>query len=220
MLTKSESLKKIFQIIGAITGLTALVIQFYLTVTNSHESGLSYLSGVIIFFSYNTILTNLLVLICFINLILKRNSMPSLFFSSSVVQTGILVYILIVGLVYHFVLASAWNPKGIALFADVLLHYVVPTFYFVYWLLFTEKGKQRYVNCFKWQIYPVTYVIYVLIRGEISGRYPYFFLEANVHGYGDVLVNIFFVAMGYVIVGAVVVSIDKLIFNLSKKNNN
>ena len=38
-----------------------------------------------------------------------------------------------------------------------------------------------------WQVFPLLYLIYVLVRGAIVGWYPYPFLDpAKVNGYGNV----------------------------------
>ncbi len=202
--------KKGCRIIGALTGIIALVIQFYLTIAYSPESGLSYLQSVIKFFSFMTILTNILVTLTYLIPLLSPESKLGLYLESPFSESGVLVYILIVGIIYHLILANVWNPKGLQLFADILLHTVIPFMYLIYWILFTEKGTQKYVNCIKWLIYPLIYVIYILIRGALSGMYPYPFLNVTVLGFTSVLQNIFLITLCYVIIGAFIIFADRL----------
>lgn len=166
-----------------------------------------------------TILTNILVALVYVIPLFNPNSKAGLFFSKSRIQSGILVYILIVFLIYHFILAHQWNPQGWEKIADNLLHYVVPFLYLVFWILFAEKGVQVFINSIKWLIYPFAYVIYILIRGEISGLYPYPFLNVYKLGYSKVLINIFYVSIAYIVVGLIVIVLDKLFSKYFIKQN-
>jgi hypothetical protein len=38
--------------------------------------------------------------------------------------------------------------------------------------------------------YPAAYLVYVLMRGEVSGVYPYFFIDVRNLGYDGVLLNV------------------------------
>ncbi|MEP7146142.1 MAG: Pr6Pr family membrane protein [bacterium] len=211
MFIESKRARNIYQFVGAIVGLVTLSLQLYLTVSGSPASGLTYLAGIIKFFSYMTILTNILVVLSYIIPLLGRNSMLSLFFSNPTVLSGVLVYIAIVGIAYHFLLAHLWDPKGLGLVADIMLHYVIPCIFFIYWILFVEKKMQKFINSLKWLIFPLMYVIYILIRGEISGNYPYPFLDVSQLGYTSVFKNIFFLMIGYIVLGIVVVGMDKFL---------
>ncbi|MEO8664847.1 MAG: Pr6Pr family membrane protein [Ignavibacteria bacterium] len=211
MFISSKLARTIFQTLGATIGLVALCLQFYLTVSIAPGSGLTYLGGIIVFFGFMTILTNILVVLSYLIPLSGRNSMLSIFFSNQTVLSGILVYIFVVGIAYHFLLADQWNPKGLALITDLLLHYIVPCLYFVYWILFVKKGSQKFMNSIKWLVYPLLYIIYILIRGAISGLYPYHFIDVNILGYGEVFKNIFFLMIAYIVFGIVVVLFDKFV---------
>ncbi len=201
----------IYQAIGAVIGLAALGLQFYLTVFISPETSQTSINGVVKFFSYMTILTNILVVLSYLIPLIGRNSMLSLFFSNPTVLSGILVYIAMVGIAYNFLLAHLWDPQGTGLLADILLHYVVPCVYFIYWILFVEKKLQKFINSAKWLIYPLIYIIFVLILGAISDYYPYPFLNITELGYASVFKNVFFLMIGYILLGLLVVLVDKFL---------
>jgi len=40
-----------------------------------------------------------------------------------------------------------------------------------------------------WEIYPVIYGIYIILRGELIDKYPYPFFDVNVIGYPKALFN-------------------------------
>ena len=50
-------------------------------------------------------------------------------------------------------------------------------------------------------VYPLVYLVYVFVRGEIFGIYPYFFIDVGQIGYGSALRNSLGVLVAY---GAVV----------------
>lgn len=210
-----KNFEKAFQIVAGTISCFALCLQFYLIIYSAPEFGLDYLQATIKYFSFMTILTNILVALTYVIPLFKPNSKAGLFFSNPVIQSGVLVYILIVFLVYHFILSHQWNPQGWEKIADCLLHYVVPFLYLLFWLFFVVKGLQGFMNSIKWLIYPFAYVVYALIRGEISGLYPYFFLNISKLGFGKVLINIFYVTIAYIAVGIIVVVFDKLLSKYS-----
>jgi hypothetical protein len=134
------------------------------------------------YFSFFTILTNLLVALVFTAVAMRAAA-----FSSPSVQGGTAVYIAIVGIVYQLLLRQLWNPQGAQLLADMLLHAVIPLGYVVYWLIFAPRTGLRWMDAVVWLVYPGVYLIYVLARGAVSGLYPYPFVDVNVLGYAGVL---------------------------------
>jgi apolipoprotein N-acyltransferase len=105
------------------------------------------------------------------------------------VLTAILVYILTVGLTYNLILRSLWKPEGLQLLADNLLHSIIPVLYLVFWLIFVKKHTLQWNNFLPWLIYPLLYLIYVMIRGAIFGVYPYPFIDVAQIGYPKALLN-------------------------------
>lgn len=211
-------IKFLLQILGTIFGGFAVCGQLYLVVTNVPPTAGSYLSAVVRFFSYMTIWTNILVTLSFLYPLISPDSKAARFFTRPVVQTGLLLYICIVGLVYHFFLSIMWKPVGLQYFVDILLHYVVPVLYFLYWMLYAKKGALHYMNVMVWLIYPIIYIVYILTRGALTNTYPYPFLNVSKLGIGKVGVNMLGLTMLYVILGALIILVDKLIYRLYFKN--
>ena len=89
---------------------------------------------------------------------------------------GIAVYIFITGLVYFLILRYTWNPKGLPLVADVLLHYGMPLLYGIEWMLFTPKGFLHWQDALRWLVFPLGFVLWALFWGAIFGFYPYPFI--------------------------------------------
>jgi hypothetical protein len=141
------------------------------------------------FFSYFTILTNSLVAIYFVVSGLAGKSRLGKFFNRASVVTAITVYITIVGLVYQFILRNTWNPTGLQMIIDEMLHSVIPAGFILYWFFLTPKTDLSWKNVPSWMIYPIVYFILVVIRGELSGFYPYPFVDVAQLGLQRVLVN-------------------------------
>jgi len=195
---------RIYAAAGALFGWFALALQLYLVLVQS-RAGLAMLGAVITYFSFFTILTNLLVAAVFTAIAIQPAAGWVRFFLSPSLQAGTTVYIAIVGLVYQLLLRQLWNPQGAQWVADVLLHAVIPVGYVLYWLLFGPRTGLRWENAVGWLVYPGVYLVYVLARGAVSGLYPYPFVDVNVLGYGGVSARaaglmLVFLGMGLLVV--------------------
>ena len=199
---------RIYAVAGALVGWFALALQLYLVLVQSRP-GLAMLGAVITYFSFFTILTNLLVALVFSAIALRRPGGRVQFLSSPSVQAATTVYIVIVGVVYQLLLRQLWNPQGAAWVADFLLHSVVPAGYVLYWLLFAPRTGLRWKDAVQWLAYPGVYVVYVLVRGAVSGFYPYPFVDVKVLGYGRVSANAAVLMLVFLGMGLLVVAVAR-----------
>lgn len=202
---KSQSF---FLLVGTIIGWTAIILQFYLMLRNS----LTTIPEIIIrFFSFFTILTNILVTLCFT--ILYRNNKTKLhqFISRGKSLTAVAVYIFIVGLVYQIILRSTWTPEGLQLIVDELLHTFIPLYFIFYWVLFVPKNHLQWNDIPYWLIYPGLYLLYILSRGALSGFYPYPFMSVTNLGYETVFINSGILLGLFIAFSACFIGIGKLI---------
>lgn len=187
----------------------AIILQFYIMLNNSPAPGFSQLMLVANFFSYFTILSNLLVAVCLTACLFTPLSSAGKFFTRAEVQSAIAVYIFIVGLVYNLVLRNIWSPAGWQLVADNLLHVIVPVLFVWYWYLFVRDNKLQWKHLFYWLIFPAGYLIYTLIRGAFVNWYPYPFIDAGIIGYAKVSVNSLGVLVAILTAGSVIILLDK-----------
>ncbi|CAN5539657.1 Pr6Pr family membrane protein [soil metagenome] len=208
---KQESAaSKIFLFIIALLGWFALIAQGYINFT----SNVAPLPELIIrYFSYFTLLTNLLVAVCCTTLLLQPNSKLAAFFSKQNTLTAITVYIVIVGFIYNTILRFLWKPEGLQMIVDELLHSVIPALFLIYWLVFIPKFKLQWNSFFPWLIYPLLYIIYILIRGAFSGFYPYPFINAAAIGLKQAIINSVGIAMAFMLVSLIFISIGKRMKN-------
>ncbi len=170
-------------------GLFALIAQFILMLQN-RQAAIG--ETIIRFFSFFTILTNTLVMLYFANKVFPKQRLLS-FLDHKGSFTSTTVFILIVGLVYQFVLRSIWEPQGLQLIVDEMLHSIVPFYFLIYWAVYSEQSDFKYASTLRWLLYPVVYAIFVFIRGALSGFYPYPFLNVSEIGYAQALINVLFI---------------------------
>jgi len=192
----------IFMAIIALIAWFALVLQLYLNVTSGTPVALALLN----YFSYFTILTNILVAVGVSSALWANQTATGQFFSQTNVKAGTAIYIAIVGVVYFLLLRNTWNPQGLQKLADILLHYVTPLLYVSYWLAFAPKQTLRWKDAFLWLAYPLAYLIYALLRGVISGFYPYPFIDVHILGYPRVFLNAAVLTLVFLGLGLVAVA--------------
>ncbi len=196
---------RVFATVCALIAWSALLLQLYLSVRLAVANGKSVAEGVLIYFGYFTILTNILVALALSVPLVAPASAPGRFFARPSVATAIAAAITIVGLAYFFLLRHVWDPQGWHLVADVALHYVDPVLFLAYWWLAVSKSGLSWTDIPKWMLYPVGYFVYVLIRGGLTGLYPYYFIDVSALGYGPALVNALGMLVGFVVVAALLV---------------
>lgn len=195
----------------AITGWLALLLQFVLHVTNPLAPNVSFAELLIRFFSYFTILTNILVAVTMAAVALFPGTGFGRLLSRPSVQAAVAVYITIVGVVYSLFLRDVWDPAGWNAVADHALHDAVPVLYVAYWLIFAPKAGVSWADPIKWLIYPACYFGYSLIRGAIVGWYPYWFADVGFLGYPTALANAGYVLIAFAVVGFIYACVAKLI---------
>jgi hypothetical protein len=180
---------RVFALSLAVIAWLSVLLQCYLSLQLSTQKGMSIGGGLGIFFSYFTVLTNVLICVSLTLSLMSPSSAPGQWFSRPSVVAGIATSIAFVGLSYHFLLSKTWSPQGVHRLADVMLHYAIPALYVIYWWLDYSKAALRWIYPLFWSIYPTMYLVYALIRGSMVGSYPYPFIDADDLGYGRTLLN-------------------------------
>lgn len=165
----------------------ALVLQLLLMVQQA-DAGM-WLHAVVNYFSFFTILTNLLVACAATLPLLAPRSTVGHFFLRPSTQSAIAVYIAIVGVTYSLLLRHLWNPQGAQKVADVLLHDFVPALYIAFWVFMVPKFTLRWSDAVRWLAFPVVYMAYTLVRGFISHWYPYYFIDVDTIGLSRSLIH-------------------------------
>lgn len=197
-------MRKKIETIGFLLGWFAIITQFILTLQNRQAN---IPETIIRFFSYFTILTNIMVALFFTDRIFSSSAKQFGIFSKKGILTALTTFILIVGLVYQIVLRGMWEPKGMQFIVDELLHTVIPLYVLGYWIVFSTKGKINFRDAGIWLLYPVVYLLFVLARGSFSNYYPYPFLNIPEIGIEKVLFNSVLIVLLILFVMSILVGI-------------
>ena len=183
-----------------------LVLQLYLMLKNNADR--SVLQNLVNFFSYFTILTNILVALATTFSLLIPQTELGKFFSKPFTESALTVYIVMVGVIHFLLLRNIVELKGSDLLADTILHTVMPVLYLLYWLIFVPKGELRWRDSLQWLLFPFMYFMYVLIRGFIDCFYPYPFANVDQLGYAKALMNGGWVLFSFFICGLILSFMD------------
>jgi hypothetical protein len=185
-----------------------LVLQFVIVLTSEINQSLPVAERIIRYFSFFTILSNLIVAITTTAIAVFPDNK---FFSKPTVQAAVATYISIVGIVYSLFLRSVWNPQGWQAIADHTLHDVVPLAFVIYWIIAAPKSGISWLDPLKWLVYPAAYIIYSLSRGAFVDWYPYWFVDVTQLGYSVALTNTVLVLIAFVLIGLVYVGIARVL---------
>ncbi len=160
------------------------------------------------YFSFFTNITNLGLAVLITIIALNVAERPSSRRVASSLAAAFVVYIIVVGVIYVLFLRPKNGLTGLSLIADTIMHYVMPIAYPIFWLKFVRKCDLKPAQSWYWILYPLTYAILTLLRGRITGWYPYPFIDASHLGYPLVLVTVIAFTLLFKVLGLAVVWID------------
>jgi len=199
-----------FSVVVAVAAWSALLLQYVLLI-GSTLATLGPWFATLQFFSFFTILSNLLVALTTSFALVEARSRLGLFFTRATVRGAAALCIGVTGLIYFFVLSSTWAPTGLQWLVDKQLHYVVPILYLTWWLICAEHRLLRWSDPLRWLLFPAVYLGWTLLRGAWLNEYPYPFVDVGVIGYPSMLFNSVGVGALFALFGFVIVAIDRIL---------
>lgn len=107
--------------------------------------------------------------------------------------------------------------------ANLMVHLVVPLLMIADWALLEPKGRFMATYPLKWAVVPLGYYGFTLIASALGARYtdgalyPYFFMDADILGWGQALLNIALVAVAFVALGYCLYLADAWLGRLAAK---
>ena len=180
MLNKKQCIS--YKIFFALLGFAAVVTEISTLVERGTFNPVN-------FFSFFTIESNLLavvaLLVSAISVAANYSSKKLDFFRGAttlyMVTTGIIFSVLLAGIENATLTAVPWD--------NIVLHYIMPIVLAVDWILDRPKAVIQFRTACLWLLFPLVYFAYSIIRGSITGWYPYPFLNADMNGYGKLSVT-------------------------------
>ena len=203
--------------VGLGIGLIALALQLRLTIPARLDGGDSLLGAVVFFLSFFTILTNIGLVLVYTAALAPR-ALP-MWFGLPSSRAMLAALILLVMAVYHFVLAENWAPVGWFHVADVMLHYLTPIFYLIWWVLAPRKDIIGFGAIPRMIVVPIVYVVYIFIRGAIVDEYPYPFLDLNQFGPMTVAMNILVIVVLMTVLFLLAIIIENTLVRLRDRSS-
>ncbi|WP_049568680.1 Pr6Pr family membrane protein [Streptomyces sp. SBT349] len=165
--------------------------------------------------------SNVMVALCFLWLAAwpaprqERRQEAALF-----VRGAVTLYILITGIVYSLLLADGWDSYGLG---DTLAHVLVPAAVLTDWVVTGTNGTRNGASSdpsngpprrtwypLAWLAYLVCYVTTVLVRGSLTDRYPYYFLNPDSVGVDGLITHIAAFLVGFTVLGYAVLAAGRL----------
>jgi hypothetical protein len=167
------------------------------------------------YFTYFTILSNILVAVILTMLFLNPARDGKIF---RVLRLDTVLMITVTGVVYNLVLAADAKNVGWQVIANSLEHQITPIVTVAVWLLVGPRGWIN-MRTIAWAyVLPIGWLVFALIRGAIIGAYPYPFLDVVRYGYGTVLINVAGIVVFATVILAILWAVDKGLEKLAARS--
>lgn len=175
----------------------------------SRAAETGYGEALVYFWSYFTHLTNLWLVLVWLGAL---TAMPGLrWLARPAPRTSAATFITLVMGFYHFLLAPYLEMDGALQVATILLHYVAPVLFLVWWIALPDHGSLRWAQIPAMLLPGVAYVGWVLLRGAVTGDYPYAILDAGAAGYPAVGIGVAVLLVAVTAFAGLLVALDHLL---------
>ncbi|WP_299975898.1 Pr6Pr family membrane protein [Devosia sp. 66-22] len=171
------SLRLPFALLAIMIGLVGLALDFYVIAgVMGPPQNRSLLSFLVYYWSFLTNLSNTVLLLVYIADLSGARWLG--WFRDPVTKAGMAGIMMLVMFFYHFMLAPYLPelPQAIEI-SNILLHYVTPVLFVVWWAVWSSHGTLRYRDVPLMLVPGLAYVAYVELRGPLAGEYPYTILD-------------------------------------------
>jgi hypothetical protein len=208
------SVETAYRTLAGVIGLVSVAWLYGLVVLD----GGAVLSGTVRYFSFFTILTNLLAAAAMLLPVWAPESRAGIFLNRPAVRTAIVGYIVVVGVVYYALLRNVGNAQGWELFLNQVLHYVLPPMLVLDWLVFVPKHSLPWrigITCLG---FPAVYVVWTLAHGAATGWYPYPFLDVTELGYPQTMANLAGLVLAFLLLELALVAVGRALARLSSRS--
>jgi hypothetical protein len=119
------------------------------------------------------------------------------------------IMIVITGLGYHLLLAADNETTGLGVWTDLGLHTVVPIVTVVGWLAVGPRGLVTWQEVHRSLRIPAVWLVYALVRGQVTGEPVYPFMDVQTLGVGTVAVTLLVISAFALVLGLLLLGIDR-----------
>jgi hypothetical protein len=217
------SLRTLFAVVATAIGLVGLALDFHaimavMAVSPENPVARSVPNFLIYYFTFLTNLSNTALVLTYVAELTGWGWLS--WFRWPVTRAGMAGIMMLVMFFYHFMLAPYLPPVPVEItYSNILLHYVTPVLFLIWWLAFTSHGTLRFRDVPMMLVPGVLYALYVEVRGPIAGEYPYTILDptftphgaSHPAGYLTVLISVGVLVVLVAIFDTALVAVDRLL---------
>ncbi len=139
------------------------------------------------FFSFFTIESNILAVILLVGLGIYQlidKKLPG----AAYYRGAVTLYMTMTGIIYVLLLSGSEVALQTTLpGVNFILHYLIPAVILLDWLVFPPEERLSWRIALLWLIYPLVYLVYSLVRGNLTDWYPYPFINPITNGWPNVI---------------------------------
>ena len=162
------------------------------------------------FFSYFTILSNLLAAAALTTPLVAPSHRFAAWAEQSGPRASIATYLTITAVIYHTMLAGLWHGHGLRVFANDILHTATPAAYLIDLALRGGQGEARWIAAAKAMAFPALFGVWTLVHGALSGFYPYPFMNVTKRGYPAVVLTMVEMSLAFALVALIFVVLSRV----------
>lgn len=159
------------------------------------------------FFSYFTILTNMLAAAALAAPLAAPRSAFAAWAERSGPRAAIATYLAITAVVYHTMLASQWDPQGLRKVSDTILHTITPIAFLLDVAMRGGQGPTRWIVAAKAMAFPALFGVWTLAHGALTNWYPYPFMNVAKRGYPKVLLTMVEMSVAFALVALIFIAL-------------
>ena len=155
-------------------------------------------------FSYFTTLSNIVAALVVTILIFRPTSTSPVL---RVLRLDSVIMMTVTGLIFNLLLNSGTHT-GADWWSNSIQHVWGPIVTVAVWLIAGPHGWIRSSTIFAALILPLAWLVYALVRGSVTGAYPYNFLDVPVKGMASVLSFVAVLVVFAIVLGYIMMAVD------------
>ncbi len=128
-----------------------------------------------------------------------------------------LLMITVTAIVYRVLLAPTTDVVGLGNVTDPILHVITPAVTVIVWLVWGPRGWVSVRMIPAALVVPVLWIGWMLLRGAISQKYPYGFVNVGDYGYAAVSKTLVMILVFGLIVATIYWGIDRVLCSRAKR---
>ncbi|HET8778666.1 MAG TPA: Pr6Pr family membrane protein [Agromyces sp.] len=205
-------MRRLFGVLRVLAG-AAIVIAIVGQFARSWSMVPDRAAFIVNYFSFFTILSNALTAIVLLVgawYAFTRRSDPEWF---NLVRTCAVTYMATTFVVYNLLLREISLDQATTVpWSNEILHVWAPLYLVLDWVLAPGRRPVSWRRLWTIAIFPIVWVVYSMIRGAITGWYPYPFLNPSIEpgvGYNGVTVYVIAIAAFILLVGSGIIALSR-----------